>query len=553
MLTRRIQLSRTNWLCLVTIAFLSQASAQPFEPDSNTVALYHFDEVSGNFVADASGNGNHGNATFTTIVEGLFGNARQYETLRDEVLVPNPFGGVQDEFTIEAWVYVNMLNGNTCNCSNTIFRNRQHVFDVYMTLTNDGRVHCNIQNEPFSYTLFSNEALRLHEWYHLAFTFGGGMIQIFINGSLDTARIGPTNHDWSINYIGTSIGNNRFDGVDWAFNGIIDELRISNIARTPLPLSPVTVDIGIDSLNMVVPAEGDTFAYRMTFTNLTASSQVVDVWTKVLRPIGNPIDPLYGPETLTLDPFEVIVIDTAKMGVPFDARSGEYSLIAFAGTYQSDTLDTDTTMFFKLPSVPCEDISQLKTRCRPGGTMQAKVVLTDNSHTGDRVEFTIDDVPYEVTVAQNGRALLSLTGFNPGSHDVELTEPPGCYPPVVVTCPAGLGTDVADFWVYDFVEDDDETWEIPTATTLFDNYPNPFNPSTMFRYALSEDAHVTLRVYNMIGQLVATLVDEPQPTGYRSVVWNGRNDSGASVASGIYIYRITAGAFTATKRMLFLK
>jgi len=179
--------------------------------------------------------------------------------------------------------------------------------------------------------------------------------------------------------------------------------------------------------------------------------------------------------------------------------------------------------------------------------MQARINLTNANHTGDLVEFTIDDVPYETTVGSNRRALISLSGFNIGSHDVELTEPPGCYPPIVVTCPAGLAKGDGDSW------DDDESWEIPTATALFDNYPNPFNPSTTFRYALSEDAHVTLRVYNMLGQLVTTLVDELQAAGYRSVVWNGRNESGSDVSTGIYIYRMSIDNFVATKRMIFMK
>ena len=217
---RRIRLSRMN-SCLVIIAFLSQARAQPFEPDSNTVALYHFDEVSGNFVADASGNRKHGNAGGTTIVGGLFGNARQYDTLRDEVLVPNPFGGVQDNFTIEAWINVEALNSNSANSSNTIFRNRQAVYDVFLVLANDGRVHTNIHNNTFTNELYSNSVIPLHEWHHVAFTYDGQTMRLYVDEVLDTSEtVGPLYHDWTLNYIGTSIGNNKFDGFDWAFDGI---------------------------------------------------------------------------------------------------------------------------------------------------------------------------------------------------------------------------------------------------------------------------------------------------------------------------------------------
>ena len=311
------------------------------------------------------------------------------------------------------------------------------------------------------------------------------------------------------------------------------------------PGSLVMVDIEIDSLDMVVPAEGDTFAYQMTFTNLTAISQVVDVWTKVLRPIGNPIDPLYGLETLTLDPFEVVVVDTAKMGVPFDARSGEYSLIAFVGTYQADTLDTDTTTFFKFPSVPCEDISQFQARCRPGGTVQARVTLTDNSHTGDRVEFTIDDVAYDAIVAQNRRALLSLPGFALGAHMVDLTEPPGCFDLITMMCPAGLEKR-EDKWEEDLQGSSQES--TPSEIALHESYPNPFNPITRMQYYLPKEMHLTLRVYDILGREVATLVDGIIQPGHHTAILDGTN-----LASGVYYSIMLAGSFRDTKKLLLAK
>jgi hypothetical protein len=320
----------------------------------------------------------------------------------------------------------------------------------------------------------------------------------------------------------------------------------SRVVYTP-PGSAVTVEVEIDSVLKFVPAEGDTFPYTVTIANHTGLTQVVDWWTKVLRPVGDPIDPLSGPEVRVLSPFQTVVIDTPLLTVPFNARTGDYALIAFIGRYLVDTLGTDTTDFHKLPGISCEDITRFQARCRPGGNVQARIILSDASHTGDLVEFTIDDVPYETTVGPNRIALLSLTGFNIGSHDVELTEPPGCYDPVTVTCPAGLAKGGDDSW------DDVEGWEVPTTTALLGNYPNPFNPSTTFKYALSEDAHVSLKVYNMLGQLVATIVDESQLAGYHRSVWDGKNEFGQNVASGIYIYRIVAGGFVETKRMVLIK
>jgi flagellar hook assembly protein FlgD len=100
-------------------------------------------------------------------------------------------------------------------------------------------------------------------------------------------------------------------------------------------------------------------------------------------------------------------------------------------------------------------------------------------------------------------------------------------------------------------QDDRET--TPTGTILFQNHPNPFNPSTTIRYALSEDAHVTLKIYNMLGQSVATLVDGDQQAGYHSIVWDGSNNFGARVTSGMYVYRLSAGDFVKTKTMAVVK
>ena len=99
---------------------------------------------------------------------------------------------------------------------------------------------------------------------------------------------------------------------------------------------------------------------------------------------------------------------------------------------------------------------------------------------------------------------------------------------------------------------------IPEETALLRNYPNPFNPETWIPYQLSEPAEVTLTIYDINGQLVRRLVLRHQAAGmYRSrsraVYWDGRNQLSESVASGLYFYTLTAGEFTATRRMLILK
>lgn len=95
--------------------------------------------------------------------------------------------------------------------------------------------------------------------------------------------------------------------------------------------------------------------------------------------------------------------------------------------------------------------------------------------------------------------------------------------------------------------------EIPSEFSLSQNYPNPFNPTTSIKYAISENARVNLVVYNILGQAVRTLVNAEQESGYYTVRWDGTNDFGGKVSSGIYIYRISAGNFTSTVKMNLLK
>jgi methionine-rich copper-binding protein CopC len=93
----------------------------------------------------------------------------------------------------------------------------------------------------------------------------------------------------------------------------------------------------------------------------------------------------------------------------------------------------------------------------------------------------------------------------------------------------------------------------PEAFALLDNYPNPFNPETTIKYHLPEAAQVKLEVYNMVGQVVRTLVSNHQNAGRYVVQWDAANDNGHSLASGIYLYHVQAGDFRDVKKMLLLK
>ena len=99
----------------------------------------------------------------------------------------------------------------------------------------------------------------------------------------------------------------------------------------------------------------------------------------------------------------------------------------------------------------------------------------------------------------------------------------------------------------------DAAGQLPTEFALMQNYPNPFNPSTQIQFALPEAAAVTLIVYDLTGREVVRLTDGQTSAGYHTMTWNGLNAYGDVVPAGMYIYRLQAGEFSATKRMIYLQ
>ena len=94
---------------------------------------------------------------------------------------------------------------------------------------------------------------------------------------------------------------------------------------------------------------------------------------------------------------------------------------------------------------------------------------------------------------------------------------------------------------------------LPEQFAVSQNYPNPFNPSTIINYALPKSSLVTIKIYNMIGQEAKTLVNGELEAGNYTAQWNGDDNFGRTVASGVYIYRVVAGQYVKSLKMMFLK
>lgn len=94
---------------------------------------------------------------------------------------------------------------------------------------------------------------------------------------------------------------------------------------------------------------------------------------------------------------------------------------------------------------------------------------------------------------------------------------------------------------------------LPSNYSLSQNYPNPFNPSTKIQFSLPEQSRVTIRIYDMLGREVKTLINADQSAGTHEIVWNGDDEAGRKVATGVYMYAISTNKFVQTKKMVLLK
>ena len=100
---------------------------------------------------------------------------------------------------------------------------------------------------------------------------------------------------------------------------------------------------------------------------------------------------------------------------------------------------------------------------------------------------------------------------------------------------------------------DDDFAGIAREFALYPNFPNPFNPETRIRFQLAENSDVKLMVYDVLGRKVRTLVSDRMNAGHHVINWDGLNDAGTDVASGMYVYRIKAGNFIAHRKMLLVR
>lgn len=207
------------------------------------------------------------------------------------------------------------------------------------------------------------------------------------------------------------------------------------------------------------------------------------------------------------------------------------------------------------PNTSTDDILYYCTRAGDGNDQDGIWRIDDiNSFFPDTVRIMTEDTFYGSDENVNARATLDFDAAgnivfmeNSNEHVFFISSPGAGATNSFITTAADTFTVNVPLAIGDSPN------QVPNAYRLDANYPNPFNPSTTITYHLAKGGHTTLKIYNLVGQEVKTLVNGSQAAGEFKVTWNGRDNSGQAVSSGIYILTLRSGKFHQSRRITLLK
>jgi len=192
-----------------------------------------------------------------------------------------------------------------------------------------------------------------------------------------------------------------------------------------------------------------------------------------------------------------------------------------------------------------------------------KPTLTSRSPANLTTAAQNNIIPFVVHAVDPGGAALTFTwevngglvkGPGPDStYSVRFNDPHGTAKTVTCIYTSVAGLKDSTGWSFTITGVNDHN-TVPTDFVLGQNYPNPFNPTTMISFSLPKEAPVTFEIYNMLGVKIRTLMaGETRSAATYTVTWDGKNDAGVGMPSGVYLYRVMAGAYVSAKKMTLLK
>jgi hypothetical protein len=351
---------------------------------------------------------------------------------------------------------------------------------------------------------------------------------ITVNGEVNTRSNNPPSPPYALNLNGQPIGGDTVDMNPIDLRGLDGSGIVFSYQYQPQG-------------NGNAPEAGDSL--QLFFRNDLGS------WLKVAAFAGS-----------SLQPFQTDVIEIANApnggGSYFHSQFRvRFTSKGSAGSIPNDDWFVDNVYLgLPAPAIAASTDSVVFDTTMVGSTTTAtleiynlgleELIITDIVATLPAV-FSVDTTSFSILPGESFAVGLTFApdGIGPLSGLLEISSnDPG--QGILAIFMSGVG---------DLPVAAEEVRTIPREYSVSPNYPNPFNPSTTIRYGLPHAANVDLVIYDMLGGRVRTLVKEEHEAGYHEVLWDGTNDRGVPVTSGVYVYRFVAGEYQMMRKMILIK
>ena len=555
---------------LLLVSFALQAiAALSFGqvPTNGLIAYYPFN---GNAI-DESGNGNNGTIWGTTLTTDRFGKANSafdFNGTNNYIEIADTKSLRPALLSITGWIYPRVSNiGNfVYKSSYGTAANEEYACVLTSSSLLNGGIKRNSNCQPAAgwVQVSSSQTIPINQWKFTCLTWDGTLLRMYLNGVLiATNTAGPAGP------IDSCSGGTLRLGIGWdansPFNGKLDDFRFYNRALADSEIAALYHEGGWDSLNQGL------VAYYPFSGNANDSS-------------GNGNNGTINGATLSTDRF-----GAANRSYHFDGSSNYISIADNASLHATNAVTISA--WINLDSNVVRDSKTVISKGATPGVNADWTMIIDNTNPVGSMRIrphmwlangwryfngSTDLQPlkwYHVVMTYDGATMKSyVNGVSDGSMIVAGTIKISLEPVLIglynmATAPAWFPGQIDDIRIYTRALSvaeigllyHEEGWAVtgvkesvgldyPSNVEISQNYPNPFNPSTTIRYALPQRSHVTLSVFNTLGQIVATIVNGEQEAGYHDTQFDGTN-----IASGVYFYRIQAGDFVQTKRLLLLR
>lgn len=500
--------------------------------NSDLVAYYPFNGDAN----DESGNGNHGSSNGSiNFGEGIIGPALLLGGVSNPgfISVANSpsLQFTSNTATICYWLRRTDPFGQTwSDCSQSIEYGAEHVvlakccdrygFSSRIGLSQDTLYKGDIGIDAFSSTVAGTNfstSIEMGNWLHVVTTMSSSGTKIFVNGQLaseDSTSVSFVRMNNRPMYIGIQGGAGSC--LPWwgQFEGFIDEVRLYNRILTSAE---------IESLYNYRPVISVPVLLNDRWNIISLPVKVYDQRKSILFPTAVSNAFAYNPNLGYAQ--KDTLINGSGYWLKFDSAQ-TISITGFPITLDTIEIEEGWNLIGSI-STP---VSVSSITSVPVGIVTSSFFSYSGGY--QQTDTIYPGKGYWVKVNQNGKLILSSVASNEASASsrIRIVASPEFPPPPP--------------------EEDltNSTEPKPREFALSQNYPNPFNPLTVIRYQLPVESKVTLRIYNVLGQEVKSLVDEIQDAGYKSVEWNA-----GGLASGVYFYRLRAGDYVAIKKLLLMK